>query len=185
MSTAATRKTVECRSVEGVCKQLEKLPVEKPAACSRERRWSQQLPPGRWRALLGLRGGCNHLMPWCSSHHGVRLLQLPEGLIAPSSKTVLPGVSVYLCQSSTSRIPTPLPPGLPDSPEPHTSGPKAPTSMDLLSEASTSFGTASTEPKGHQFMGTTPIQSTPKRPRSESGKCDLHVQSRSYSTTAA
>ncbi|XP_075734039.1 uncharacterized protein LOC142775806 isoform X4 [Rhipicephalus microplus] len=87
MSTAATRKTVECRSVEGVCKQLEKLPVEKPAACSRERRWSQQLPPGRWRALLGLRGGCNHLMPWCSSHHGVRLLQLPEGLIAPSSKT--------------------------------------------------------------------------------------------------
>ncbi|XP_075734093.1 uncharacterized protein LOC142775820 [Rhipicephalus microplus] len=42
---------------------------------------------------------------------------------------------------------------------------KASTSMDLLSEASTSFGIASLEPKGHQFVGTTPIQSTSKKAR--------------------
>ncbi|KAL3230385.1 hypothetical protein MRX96_023435 [Rhipicephalus microplus] len=37
--------------------------------------------------------------------------------------------------------------------------------LSLLSEASTSFGIASLEPKGHQFVGTTPIQSTSKKAR--------------------
>lgn len=37
--------------------------------------------------------------------------------------------------------------------------------MDLLSKASTSFGIASLESKGHQFVGTRPIQSTSRKAR--------------------
>ncbi|KAL3189754.1 hypothetical protein MRX96_020784 [Rhipicephalus microplus] len=49
-----------------------------------------------------------------------------------------------------------VPTELPDSPEPHPPGSKAPVSNDSLSEASTSFRTASPEPTGQQFVGTSP-----------------------------
>ncbi|XP_075721898.1 uncharacterized protein LOC119167752 isoform X4 [Rhipicephalus microplus] len=71
----------------GGVRATSQAPVEKPATCSREWGWSWQLSPGCWHAVLKLRGGCNLPMSWCSSHPGVQLLQLPEGLLAPYSKT--------------------------------------------------------------------------------------------------